>query len=133
MDKDAKDDSDEITYELLNKALENTLGERGMGKRQVDELTDYLMNFFGYEGRVLDNILTPKDRDVFYMLEEIGILGTEMDEVTIKRGKLWRIHYWILRKNNIKNFAAMEVEKDESKEYRIYDRLEDDIWSRDSK
>ena len=122
-------DSGEVTYEILYKALINTLGKKGMGEKDVQGLTQYIINFFGFEDRVLDNVLTPNDRDVFYMLTDEGILGTESEEVTVARGKMWRIHYWVLRKENIFRLAREEISEGEDTERTIYDRLDEEVWS----
>ncbi len=64
-----------------------------MGTSEVGELAEYLLGFFGYGTEVVDNVLRPNDRDVFYMLEEEGLLGTRQEEVLVTPGKLWRLHY----------------------------------------
>ena len=69
------------------------------------------------------------------MLEEEGLLTTEREEIYILKGKVWRIHYWMLRKRKIIELArAEEEEKKEKKtknEYSVYDDVPDDLWSRD--
>jgi hypothetical protein len=121
---------DVITLKVLKKALFKKLEKRGMTQDQVDNLAEYLMNFFGYDDYVTDNKLNTKDRDVFYMLEEEGILKTLSEEVTLKRGKLWRIHYWVLRKRDILRLAsAKPIHKDEKEDYGIvYKDLSEDLW-----
>ena len=100
-----------------------------MSKENIDKLAEYLMNFFGYDDYVSDNKLNTKDRDVFYMLEEEGLLSTLRDEVTIQKGKIWRIHYWVLKKNEILRLAkAKRVEKRRESIYKIYDDLTEEAW-----
>jgi hypothetical protein len=64
------------------------------------------------------------------MLEEEGFLTTTQEEVHLKKGKLWRIHYWILKKDQIIRLAHLAKKKaanlDESKA--IYDQMGDDVW-----
>lgn len=100
-----------------------------MSKDNINKLAEYLMNFFGFDDYVSDNKLNAKDRDVFYMLEEEGLLRTLRDEVTIQKGKIWRIHYWVLKSNEIFKLSKLKpvVEKKEE-EYQVYDDLSDDIW-----
>ena len=119
-----------ITLKDLKKALWKKLEKRGMSKKQIDNLAEYLMNFFGYEGYVTDNKLNTKDRDVFYMLEEEGILKTLSEEIIIKRGKLWRIHYWALRKRDILMLARSKLveEPKSDDEGIVYKDLSEDIW-----
>ena len=121
-----------VTINDLVKALRNTLGKKGMGEDDVRALAEYLINFFGFEDYAIDNRLSPSDRDVFYMLEEIGLLKTEREEVTIKRGQVWRIHYWKLNKQKIKELGKTPDGKDleKSDKFAIYDNIDNDVWTR---
>jgi len=121
-----------ITINDLVKALKNTLGKKGMGEDDVRALAEYLINFFGFEDYAIDNRLSPSDRDVFYMLEEIGLLKTEREEVTIKRGQVWRIHYWKLNKTKIKELGKPPEPKEAEEEnnFAIYDNINGDMWTR---
>jgi hypothetical protein len=85
-------------------------------------------------------VLDPEDRQLFYILEEEGMLVTEREETTLYDGREWRTHYWQLKKNTILNYA-----KDENKRLRtvlydktqpirdisdesVYNALTEDIW-----
>src|SRR2546428_6027035 len=85
-----------VTMSETVAALRATVGKRGMPEEDLRALADYLMSFFGFETEAIDNNLDVADRDVFYMLEEEGLLTTRQEEVMIKKGKMWRIPYWIL-------------------------------------
>ena len=123
-----------ITLQDLQKALSYKLDKKGMSRENINKLAEYLMNFFGYDDYVSDNKLNAKDRDVFYMLEEEGLLRTLRDEVTIQKGKVWRIHYWVLRKNEILKLAKLEpIEEEEEEEYKIYDDLSEEVWQKHHK
>ena len=121
-----------VTINDLVKALRNTLGKRGMEEEDIRSLAEYLINFFGFEDYAIDNRLSPSDRDVFYMLEEIGLLKTEREEVTIKRGQVWRIHYWKLNKQKIKELGKTPNGKEAEKnnKFAIYDKINNDVWTR---
>ena len=122
-----------VTYDDLVAALTKILGEKGMGEEEISKLAIYLLNFFGYSDYIIDNILHTEDRDVFYMLEEEGLLTTEREEIYILKGKVWRIHYWMLRKRKILELSRGEEEAGEEKgesEYSVYDDVPDDLWSR---
>ena len=111
-------------------ALRATLGKRGMPDGEIRILADYLLSFFGFETEVIDNNLDVADRDVFYMLEEEGLLGTRQEEVLIKKGKTWRIHYWVLRVERIKALArGLGVRRTEDA-FAVYDEVPDEIWAR---
>jgi len=101
-----------------------------MSEEDLRALADYLMSFFGFETEAIDNSLDVADRDVFYMLEEEGLLTTRQEEVMIKKGKMWRIHYWILRVERIKAFAKPQRPRADVNAFAVYDTLPDDIWTR---
>ena len=119
--------------EELVLALKNTLGKKGMQENDICRLADYIMSFFGYTDSVIDNRLTSEDRDVFYMLEEEGLVTTTEEEVHLKKGKMWRIHYWILKNDQICRLAAISdeemMEKDEAAS--IYDNISREVWARE--
>ncbi len=120
-----------ITLDDVEKALMNTLGKKGMTKEEVKKLARYVMNFFGYDDMVSDNLLKAKDRDVFYTLQDVGLLTTFQDQITIKKGKIWRIHYWVLKKNDILRLANLKEEDKKDEMYTIYNEISDEVWSRD--
>jgi hypothetical protein len=70
----------------------------------------HVLNFFGFNERIIDNVLEADDRDTFYMLEDSGILETERDETTLYDGREWRIHYWMFRKDRIFDLAREETQ-----------------------
>jgi hypothetical protein len=121
-----------VTMQQVELALKKTVGRKGMSDQEIKNLADYLMSFFGYTDEVIDNRLTSEDRDVFYMLEEEGLLTSTQEEVLLKKGKLWRIHYWILKKDQIIRLANSEEEgvavKDEAAQ--VYDQVSDEEWAR---
>ncbi len=90
-----------LRRETLIKALENVYGTKGLTRGDVLDLCDFLLDFFGYEDYVLDNVLSPPERDAFYDLEENGILKTQAEEVTLSKGKVWRVNQWVFRRNKI--------------------------------
>ncbi len=105
----------------LIKAIDNVYGKKGMSEKDVEDLCDFILSFFGYEDYVLDNVLSASERDVFYNLEEYGILTTFREEINIIKGKAWRINQWYLDKEKIHKLA--EDKKDENKEKNIYDSI----------
>ena len=118
-----------VTMSELRAALRVTVGKRGMTEEDVDALADYMMSFFGFDSEVIDNRLDMDDRDVFYMIEEAGLLSTRQEEIHIKKGKLWRIHYWILRTARIKQLAGTRIPKVVATGF-AYDHLPAEAWER---
>src|SRR3989454_4007780 len=112
-----------VTMSETVAALRATVGKRGMPEEDLRALADYLMSFFGFETEAIDNNLDVADRDVFYMLEEEGLLTTRQEEVMIKKGKMWRIHYRILRVDRIKALAQPQRPKAGGNPFAGYDGL----------
>lgn len=120
-----------VSLDELTEALRRTLGKKGMPEKEVMALAEYIISFFGFTEEVIDNRLDVDDRDVFYMLEEEGLLTTRQEEIHIKRGKLWRIHYWVLRTVFIKQLAHEEVVDEEMDHQLLYSSMSEEVWSRD--
>jgi len=106
---------------------------KNISEDKARETAERVMSFFGFEDAIIDNILASRDRDIFYMLESVGILKTLKEEVTVKRGHIWRIHYWLLNKEKI--FEWAEGEKKEKKEatlQEVYESINDEVWHKHS-
>ena len=95
---------------------------------------NFVMDLFGFEDRIIDNILEPEDRQLFYILEEEGMLLTEREETTIYDGRSWRTHYWFLNKETILKYKEKGRRKREGREKidddtaDIYDEIPDELW-----
>jgi hypothetical protein len=65
------------------------------------------------------------------MLEEEGFLTTTQEEVHLKKGKLWRIHYWILKKDQILRLARRQevVPQKKDADSAVYDNISEEQWS----
>ena len=125
-----------ITLDDLSRAIANRVGI------DIDEArrdAGFVMDIFGFDDRVIDNVLDPENRQLFYILEEEGMLTTEREETTLYDGREWRTHYWRLRKDTILRYSKeanelrnslidMKQPKNVSDED-IYDTLEEDYWT----
>ena len=126
-----------ITLDALSRAIANRVG---VGIEEARRDAGFVLDIFGFDDRVIDNVLDPEDRQLFYILEEEGMLVTEREETTLYDGREWRTHYWQLKKNTILDYA-----KDENKRLRtvlydktqpirdisdenVYDTITEDIW-----
>jgi hypothetical protein len=89
-----------LNVDALAKAILITT-DKTMQKEDARELAIQLLYFFGYNTRIIDNVLEPDERDVFYMLEEGGWLKSDREETTLYDSREWRIHYWYLDKDKI--------------------------------
>jgi hypothetical protein len=99
-----------ITLDDLSRAIANRVG---INIEEARRDAGFVMDIFGFQDRVIDNVLDPEDRQLFYILEEEGMLTTEREETTLYDGREWRTHYWVIRKDVILKYA-----KDENKRTR---------------
>ncbi|MCX6665331.1 MAG: hypothetical protein NT038_04635 [Euryarchaeota archaeon] len=91
-----------ITLDDLSKAIANRVG---IDLEEARRDAGFVMDIFGFDDRVIDNVLDPEDRQLFYILEEEGMLTTEREETTLYDGREWRTHYWKLRKDVIIRYS----------------------------
>ncbi|MEL9998849.1 MAG: DUF6015 family protein [Thermoplasmata archaeon] len=121
-----------ITVPILAKAIINGIsGETKMTMEEALNIGQHILNFFGFEERIIDNYLEPDDRGLFYMLEEIRILIPEREETTLYDGREWRIHYWVLNSRRILDLQVKKEEKEEKfSEENIYKEIPDEFWTR---
>lgn len=80
-----------ITLEDLKKAIEKVLEENDMDPNRAGDMAEKVMNLFGYDRSITDNLLSSEERDVFYELEDFDILTTEEETTSLPSGKKWRI------------------------------------------
>jgi len=125
-----------VTLDDLSKAIANRVGI------PIDEAkrdAGFVMDIFGFQDRVIDNVLDPEDRQLFYILEEEGMLTTEREETTLYDGREWRTHYWVIRKDVILKFAKSEHKRKRSvlsdkptlediSDEAIYDEIDENMW-----
>ena len=125
-----------ITLDDLSKAIANRVG---INIEEARRDAGFVMDIFGFDDRVIDNVLDPEDRQLFYILEEEGMLTTEREETTLYDGREWRTHYWRLKKdiitryseeeNGIRNYLIDKKQPKNVSDDDIYDILEEDIWT----
>jgi hypothetical protein len=91
-----------ITLEVLTKAIAN---RTGIDIEEARRNAGFVLDVFGFNDRVIDNILDYEDRQLFYILEEEGMLATDHEDTILYDGREWRTHYWILKKKTILRYA----------------------------
>ena len=122
-----------ITVEELTQAIRNSPDNKGIPEEEAYDIARHVLNFFGYSDRIIDNVLEPEDRDMFYMLEDATILTTEREETTLYDGREWRINYWLFRKDKIRQLMDDEGKNgDSEREETVYDEIPADAWNRDT-
>ena len=125
------DDLNVLTVQQLSSAIMKSIDRQDIQPEAANQLATHVMNFFGYNDTIIDNILEPEDRDAFYMLEDLGLLMTEREETTLYDGREWRIHYWLFRKDKIDGLVSdLDIGDGEDDELSsVYDEIPEDIWS----
>jgi len=126
-----------ITLNDLSKAISNRMD---VDQRRASRTAGFVLDLFGYDDRIIDNYLDPEDRQLFYILEEEGMLATGREETTLYDGREWRTHYWKLKKNTILKYAMKENKKEETaytnkqstktSKKNIYNTLSEDAWEK---
>jgi len=122
-----------IKVDDLARAIKNSIRRHELNEEDAKLMAEHVLNFFGYNERIIDNILEPEDRDAFYILEDSGLLTTEREETTLYDGREWRIHYWLFRKDRIVELAGARKPSSGAAlpgEPSVYDEIPADIWSR---
>ncbi len=125
-----------ITLDDLSRAIANRVG---IGIDEARRDAGFVMDIFGFQDRVIDNVLDPEDRQLFYILEEEGMLTTEREETTLYDGREWRTHYWVIKKDIILKFSRDENKRtgsvlsdkqtiEDISDEAIYDALDDQMW-----
>jgi len=118
-----------VSIKEITVALEKALSAKQLSHQEINTLAERIMDLFGFSDQVVDNRLSPEDRDIFYMLEEAGLVTTIEDDVQVQKGKTWRIYYWVLKKDQILrlyNESAKIVEKEPEAD--IYGTISEDVW-----
>ncbi|MCA1814006.1 MAG: hypothetical protein LC624_08650 [Halobacteriales archaeon] len=118
-----------ITVEDLSQAIQERIG---LIPDESDRDAEFVMDIFGFNDRIIDNVLEPEDRQLFYILEEEGLLTTEREETTLYDGREWRTHYWLFRKDRILGAAQQHRAKAAEKAEDlggIYADLPEDVWA----
>ncbi|MDD5503115.1 MAG: hypothetical protein PHH26_06610 [Candidatus Thermoplasmatota archaeon] len=115
-----------LTVEELATAIHH---KSGIPMEDAERNALFVMNLFGYDNRIIDNVLESEDRGLFYMLEEEHILTTEREEVTLYDGREWRTHYWVLNKDMITKLAlGFKSRREDAGEQNVYEGLPPEAW-----
>lgn len=92
-----------MTLEELSGALQNRIGLR---KEEADEDAEAILDMIGFELRLNDRHIDQETRQMFYILEEAGLLTTEREEDELPNGRHLRTHYWVPRLDAIMSYGG---------------------------
>jgi len=122
-----------ITVDILSKALVNALRLRNYSMDYNDalEIAEHILNFFGFEEQIIENVLENDDREILYFLEDLGIIEFRVSTLHTFEGKEWNVSTVHLKKNKISELANQEIEPSSEIEIsEIYEKLPEEVWIR---
>jgi hypothetical protein len=123
-----------ITLDVLTKAIQRKLE---ISRDEARKYAGIVLDHFGYDDSIIDNNLDHYERRLFYRLQAEGLLLTSREDTILSDGKCWRIHYWILQKNEMFPIKSEHKEKiipkknkedSEHPSQTIYSSLPDTAW-----
>jgi hypothetical protein len=124
-----------VTLRVLTKTIQRKLNISEKIARQYAEI---VMDMFGYDDCIIDNILDHADRRLFYRLESEGILNARREEALLSDGTNWRIRYWVFQKNvifpsepkkKVKNTRSKNKATSTYKPHSVYSSLPETAWT----
>jgi len=113
-----------ITVRTLAQAIERRLG--GTTAEALNEART-VMSYFGFASQIIDNVIQPEDRKLFYNLADAGLLQTFWETVPLLDGRNWRIFYWSLNERDIDRILSVEESQPDEP---LYKTLPDEAWGR---
>lgn len=124
-----------VSVNVLSNAIQNAISDEleTIEYEYARSIANIVLGFFGYSNRLIDNILTPHERDIFYTLEDAGLIRSESEETKLFNDVNWRLNYWTLNLDEI--FNSLETKNKKSiletdSPAEIYNQLSNDFWSR---
>ena len=103
----------------------------------AENIAELILDIFGFESRILDNILSHKVRRIFYLLQEESIVVSQHEQGTMMNGQIWELYYWFLNNDIIFHYANSKkmrkifpiMPHKKPKKFSIYDILPDSVWT----
>ena len=111
---------------VLEKILES---RAGFNEDTAQEVTLRVLNYFGYHDEIIDNALNQEDRRLFYYLQDMDLLQTHWEETQLASGRNWRIFYWGLNLDRLKDCEIKLTRKAEDQD--VYLTLPETAWNKD--
>jgi hypothetical protein len=122
-----------ITLNIIKKAMQHKMR---MDEENARKNAETVLNFFGFQDRILDNSLEPVERQLFYELENEGILNSERESVNLSNGNEWRLHYWLINKKRILEYGQenkishKKIKTEKHAARSIYDTITETMWNK---
>ncbi len=94
----------------------------------INQVAEMVLNLFGPDNFVLDNVLESTERKFLYFFEELGFVESITDDVVISAGRYWRIHYWILKEDRIIKYLDKLKDVKKLNYDEMYKVISDELW-----
>jgi hypothetical protein len=95
----------------LHALTHNIQRKLNITENEARRYAETLMELFGYDDCIIDNVLDHAERRLFYRLEAEGLLYTRRDEAVLSDGTNWRIRYWVFQKNVLFEHEPKKIEQ----------------------
>lgn len=87
-----------ITLDHLARAMVERMG---LPSHEAEALAENVLDIFGFDSEVLDNVLEPETRQFFYTMEAHGLLSAHSEENQLWQGQDWRTHTWLMKPERV--------------------------------
>jgi hypothetical protein len=112
-----------VTIGRLEKAIAKKLK---LEEPEATELAERVLSYFGFTNVIIDNVIAPADRKLFYKLHDVGLLQSYAESLVLQNGRTWRIFYWEISDDGLNRILS---EKGKAKDS-TYSKLPAEYWSR---
>jgi DNA-binding transcriptional regulator PaaX len=97
-----------------------------LAEPEAASLAERVLSYFGFTNVIIDNVLDPADRKLFYKLHDEGLLHSYAESLTLVNGKTWRIFYWEISDKELRDILRKKSKKADS----TYSSLPAEYWPR---
>lgn len=112
-----------MTINRLKLAIAKKLN---LAEPDAKNLAERVLSYFGFTNVIIDNVLDPVDRKLFYKLHDAGLLRSYAESLTLQNGRNWRIFYWEISDKEIGDLLRKKRKEAEG----TYSSLPSEYWSR---
>jgi hypothetical protein len=118
------------TPDDLARAIVNAFLREGshINIEDVRNTAAQIIQYFGFEREVIGNHLEPEETALMYQLEDMGLVNTRMEEYKLPNGSRWRVNFFVLNIEKIREYSSRSVEHDEASS--VYGSLPEEAWVR---
>ena len=113
-----------VTIGRLKKAIAKKLK---IEEPEAMDLAERVLSYFGFTNVIIDNVIAPADRKLFYRLHDAGLLQSYAESLVLQNGRTWRIFYWEISDDDVGRILMRKKGKPKDG---TYSKLPAEYWSR---